>query len=118
MTVSLIAIMFELTGALSLVLPLMITVMAAKWTADVFGKASIYERLIDFNGYPFLEQNDDYVGNELISEIATNALVTLNTTGMTVEGFFAEFYMTVFASRHKNSNGVFRGARVSGGAQQ
>jgi chloride channel 3/4/5 len=52
MTVSLVVIVFELTGALTYVLPIMVAVMVAKWVGDAFGKESIYEgRLFfDFTG--------------------------------------------------------------------
>lgn len=39
--VSLVVIVFELTGALSHVVPIMIAVMTAKWVGDAFGKEGI-----------------------------------------------------------------------------
>ncbi|KAJ2994784.1 H(+)/Cl(-) exchange transporter 5 [Globomyces sp. JEL0801] len=54
MTVSLTVIMFELTGALTYVLPLMVAIMSAKWVADAFGRLSIYDLVIQHKGYPFL----------------------------------------------------------------
>jgi H+/Cl- antiporter ClcA len=36
MTVSLVVIMFELTGALTYALPIMMSIMIAKWVADAF----------------------------------------------------------------------------------
>ena len=51
MTVSIVVIMFELTGALTYVLPIMIAVMACKWVGDAFGKRGIYESWIHFNEY-------------------------------------------------------------------
>ena len=59
MTVSIVVIMFELTGALTYVLPIMITVMLAKWIGDTFSKRGIYESWIQFNEYPYLANNDD-----------------------------------------------------------
>ena len=43
MTISLVVIMFELTGAIELVLQIMLAVMTAKFTADYFSKDGIYE---------------------------------------------------------------------------
>ncbi|KZS94576.1 Cl-channel protein [Sistotremastrum niveocremeum HHB9708] len=54
MTVSLVVIMFELTGALSHVLPIMIAVMSSKWVADAFGKEGIYASWIAMRDYPWL----------------------------------------------------------------
>ncbi|KAI8922971.1 chloride channel [Entophlyctis helioformis] len=54
MTVSLTIIMFELTGALTYVLPLMVSIMVAKWVGDAFSHASIYDVVIERSGYPYL----------------------------------------------------------------
>ena len=59
MTVSIVVIMFELTGALTYVLPIMIAVMLSKWTGDVFSQRGIYESWIQFNQYPYLDNKDD-----------------------------------------------------------
>ncbi|KAI0923449.1 hypothetical protein AcW1_006407 [Taiwanofungus camphoratus] len=54
MTISLVVILFELTGALSHVLPIMISVMVSKWVADYFGKEGIYSIWIAMREYPWL----------------------------------------------------------------
>ena len=36
-------------------LPIMMTVMLAKWSADAFGRESIYDEHILMNEYPFLD---------------------------------------------------------------
>lgn len=59
MTVSIVVIVFELTGALTYVLPIMIAVMLAKWIGDAFSPQGIYESWIQFNEYPYLENKDD-----------------------------------------------------------
>ena len=59
MTVSIVVIMFELTGALTYVLPIMIAVMLAKWVGDVFSRRGIYESWIQFKAYPYLDNRDD-----------------------------------------------------------
>lgn len=59
MTVSIVVIMFELTGALTYVLPIMIAVMLSKWISDAFSKRGIYESWIQFNEYPYLDNKDD-----------------------------------------------------------
>ena len=40
--VSLVVIMFELTGGLTYIVPLMIACMVSKWVADAFGKDGMY----------------------------------------------------------------------------
>ncbi|CAL1131702.1 unnamed protein product [Cladocopium goreaui] len=54
-TISLVVIMFELTGGLYLILPFMIAVLAAKWVGDIFNH-SIYECVIHLRRYPFLNE--------------------------------------------------------------
>ncbi|CAG8805395.1 20388_t:CDS:2, partial [Racocetra persica] len=71
MTVSLVVIMFELTGALTYVLPIMIAVMISKWVGDAFDKEGIYDGWIRINEYPFLDSKEDYVYNTLASQYMT-----------------------------------------------
>lgn len=63
MTVSLVVIMFEVTGALDYILPIMITVMVAKFVGDAFSRESIYDGLIRLNGYPYLSPQEEYRQN-------------------------------------------------------
>lgn len=53
-SVSLVVIVFELTGALSHVLPIMIAVVVSKWVGDAFGKDGIYSVWIAMRSYPWL----------------------------------------------------------------
>lgn len=61
MTASIVVIMFELTGALTYVLPIMIAVMLAKWVGDIFGLRGIYDSWIQLNEYPYVDNRDDVV---------------------------------------------------------
>lgn len=88
MTVSIVVIMFELTGALTYVLPIMIAVMISKWVGDAFGKRGIYETWIHFNEYPFLDNRDDApVADVPVSQIMTliDDLAVLTATGHTIQ---------------------------------
>ncbi|MDI1488914.1 MAG: chloride channel [Ramalina farinacea] len=88
MTVSIVVIMFELTGALTYVLPIMIAVMISKWVGDAFGKRGIYESWIHFNEYPFLDNRDDSPGPDVpVSQVMTQLddLAVLSATGHTVQ---------------------------------
>ncbi|KAF4611188.1 hypothetical protein D9613_006904 [Agrocybe pediades] len=58
MTISLVVILFELTGALSHVLPIMICVMTSKWVGDAMGKDGIYSVWIAMRRYPWLPPVD------------------------------------------------------------
>lgn len=88
MTVSIVVIMFELTGALTYVLPIMIAVMISKWVGDAFGRRGIYETWIHFNEYPFLDNNDDTPAPDVpVSQIMTQIqdLSVLTATGHTIQ---------------------------------
>lgn len=86
MTVSIVVITFELTGALTYVLPIMVAVMISKWVGDAFGKRGIYESWIRFKDYPFLDNRDDPVPDVPVVEIMTRIedLVVITETGHTV----------------------------------
>jgi len=90
MTVSIVVIMFELTGALTYVLPIMIAVMISKWVGDAISEKGIYEAWIQFNGYPFLDNRDDnaaLVPDVPVSQIYTRIedLVVITATGHTIQ---------------------------------
>jgi chloride channel 3/4/5 len=88
MTVSIVVIMFELTGALTYVLPIMIAVMVSKWVGDAFGKRGIYESWIHFNEYPFLDNSEEVAIPDIpASQVMTRIeeLVVLTANGHTIE---------------------------------
>uniref|UniRef100_A0A4W6FNS7 Chloride channel protein n=1 Tax=Lates calcarifer TaxID=8187 RepID=A0A4W6FNS7_LATCA len=89
MTVSLVVIMFELTGGLEYIVPLMAATMTSKWVADAFGREGIYEAHIRLNGYPFLEPKEEFEHSSLTVDVmrpkrSDPALAVLTQEGMTV----------------------------------
>lgn len=94
MTVSIVVIMFELTGALTYVLPIMTAVMFSKWIGDWFGRRGIYESWIHFNEYPYLDNSDDQltqIADIPSAQIMTRIedLVVLTATGHTIASLSA-----------------------------
>ncbi|EEH22930.2 hypothetical protein PABG_05141 [Paracoccidioides brasiliensis Pb03] len=88
MTVSIIVIMFELTGAITYVIPIMIAVMLSKWCGDTFGKRGIYESWIQLNEYPFIEQRDDVILPDVpVSQVMTSIhdLSVITAVGHTID---------------------------------
>ncbi|KAL7748192.1 hypothetical protein RI367_006376 [Sorochytrium milnesiophthora] len=79
-TVSLVIMMFEVTGALTYVLPIMITIMTAKFVADAFGK-----------DYPFLDNREEYSQSTSASHVMTGVddLTIIAATGHTVDSLEA-----------------------------
>lgn len=90
MTVSLVVIMFELTGGLEYIVPLMAAAMTSKWVADALGREGIYEAHIRLNGYPFLEAKEEFRHKTLATDVmrprqSGPPLSVLTQSGMTVE---------------------------------
>lgn len=90
MTVSLVVIMFELTGGVRYIVPLMAAAMASKWVGDALGRQvrcpvtgssrneivnglvsfqGIYDAHISLNGYPFLDGKDEYAHTALAADV-------------------------------------------------
>lgn len=87
MTLSIVVIMFELTGALTYVIPIMIAVMLSKWCGDIFGKRGIYESWIQLNEYPFLDHRDDTTPPDVSARrvmTSVDDLSVITATGHTI----------------------------------
>ncbi|RDI87354.1 hypothetical protein Vi05172_g2812 [Venturia inaequalis] len=82
-TVSVVVIMFELTGALTYILPTMIVVGVTKAVSDRFGKGGIADRVIWFNGFPFLDNKEDHSFGVPVSQVMTTSVTPLPTHGLT-----------------------------------
>ncbi|KAL4912410.1 chloride channel [Aspergillus aurantiobrunneus] len=77
LTISVTVIMFELTGALTYILPTMIVVGVTKAVGDRFGNGGIADRMIWANGFPFLDNKKDHVFNVPVSHAMTSDPVSL-----------------------------------------
>ncbi|OWT40649.1 chloride channel, other eukaryote [Cryptococcus neoformans] len=87
LTVTVVVIMFELTGALTYILPTMIVLLVTKAVSDQFGGGGISDHMIKFNGYPFLEKEDkedptDHAFIEPIANVMKKDLIILEATGV------------------------------------
>ncbi|KAI9809180.1 MAG: hypothetical protein M1825_002471 [Sarcosagium campestre] len=92
-TVSVVVIMFELTGALTYILPTMIVVGVTKAVGERFGKSGIADRMIWFNGFPFLDSKEEHTFGVPVSKVMTGEMTTLPASGLdlrTVENLLAE----------------------------
>lgn len=83
-TVSVVVIMFELTGALTYILPTMIVVGVTKAVSELFGKGGIADRMIWFNGFPFLDNKEEHNFGVPVSEVMRTAVVSLPVNGLTL----------------------------------
>jgi chloride channel 3/4/5 len=85
LTISVTVIMFELTGALTFILPTMIVVGVTKAVGDRFSKAGIADRMIWYNGFPFLDNKEEHTFGVPVSQAMTGNISMLPATGMQVK---------------------------------
>ncbi|KAF6820242.1 voltage-gated chloride channel [Colletotrichum sojae] len=81
-TVSVVVIMFELTGALTYILPTMIVVGVTKIVSELFGKGGIADRMIWFSGFPFLDNKEEHNFGVPVSEVMRTEITSLPVNGM------------------------------------
>ncbi|KAJ4368441.1 glycerol ethanol, ferric requiring protein [Neocucurbitaria cava] len=81
-TVSVVVIMFEITGALTYILPTMIVVGVTKAVSERFGHGGIADRMIYLNGYPFLDNKEEHTFGVPVSQVMASRVVCLPATGM------------------------------------
>ncbi|KZS98475.1 Cl-channel protein [Sistotremastrum niveocremeum HHB9708] len=82
-TVTVVVIMFELTGALTYILPTMIVLLMTRAVGDLFGTSGIADEMIRFNGYPYLDK-EEHGFNIPVSRVMRKEVYSLDGTGMTV----------------------------------
>lgn len=102
MTVSLVVIMFELTGGLEYIVPLMAAAMTSKWVADAIGREGIYDAHIRLNGYPFLEAKEEFSHKTRAMDVMRPrkndpALTVITQDTMTVEDVEAIVSSTTYS---------------------
>ncbi len=80
LTLAVVIIMFELTGALNYIVPTMIIVTVTKIVGDHFGigMGGVCDQMIRFNGIPFLDVKEEHdYGDHTISDVMTMDVVAL-----------------------------------------
>lgn len=83
-TVSVVVIMFELTGALTYILPTMIVVGVTKAVSERFGKAGIADQAIWASGMPYLDSKEEHNFGVPVSRAMTETIVSLPAMGLTL----------------------------------
>eukprot|EP01063_Lacrimia_lanifica_P012440 TRINITY_DN19078_c0_g1_i1.p1 TRINITY_DN19078_c0_g1~~TRINITY_DN19078_c0_g1_i1.p1 ORF type:complete len:770 (+),score=294.38 TRINITY_DN19078_c0_g1_i1:77-2386(+) len=84
MTISLVVIIFELTGGLEYLVPVMLAALISKWVGEWLGQEdSIYELHIEMNGYPYLDPKSEAT----LQATAADFMVSSNIQVITVVGW-------------------------------
>jgi chloride channel 3/4/5 len=83
LTICVVVIMFELTGALKYIIPTMITVAVTKLINDKWGNGGIADQMIVFNGLPFIDPHEEHDFHEHpVSDAMTISVVSLPLEGL------------------------------------
>lgn len=77
-TVSLAVIMFELTGTLTYVIPVILSVLVAKTVADALEPKGIYDLVIELSQLPYLDYKHEYLWGALqVSDVTDRKVETI-----------------------------------------
>ncbi|PVU92324.1 hypothetical protein BB561_003895 [Smittium simulii] len=115
MRVSVVVVMFELTGALVYVLPLMIAVTVSSWVAKLISTQSIFESVIRLHEYPYLEKEREYqvIGTARGIMTPVHDLVFISSKNQTLQSLQALLYHTPNLKNINNLNNELRNRRNS-----
>ncbi|KAJ1654991.1 hypothetical protein IWQ61_005180 [Dispira simplex] len=78
MTLSLVVVMFELTGTLTYILPIMVVVLVSKWVSDFISIDGVYENMIRIAGHPFLDNQHEHIHSKSTGELVQNDLEVID----------------------------------------
>ncbi|EMG50511.1 hypothetical protein G210_2579, partial [Candida maltosa Xu316] len=79
LTVTVVVIMFELTGAIRYIIPTMIVVAITKSINDKWGKGGIADQMITFNGLPLIETKQSIAFGTSVETAMSNVIVAFST---------------------------------------
>eukprot|EP00397_Hematodinium_sp_SG-2012_P003964 GEMP01003974.1.p1 GENE.GEMP01003974.1~~GEMP01003974.1.p1 ORF type:complete len:848 (-),score=152.16 GEMP01003974.1:1726-4269(-) len=82
-TISLVVIMFELTGAIQYIVPFMFAVLLSKWVGDYF-TMGIYDCHIVLRGYPYLHEPEEITYTSRVCDVMEDQLEALHVQKNTV----------------------------------
>lgn len=83
-TVTVVVVMYELTGALNYIIPTMIVVGITKAVGDRWGKGGITDQVIYFNGFPFIDTKEEHHFNASVKEAMANNVQSFPAQGLTL----------------------------------
>lgn len=73
MTISITVLVLETTGSLQLLAPIMLAVLSAKFTGDLFGQG-IYDAHIRIRGSPFLPEHTEFGARTNLSKASPESV--------------------------------------------
>ncbi|EGW31629.1 uncharacterized protein SPAPADRAFT_62240 [Spathaspora passalidarum NRRL Y-27907] len=79
LTVTVVIIMFELTGALRYIVPTMIVVAITKSVNDKWGKGGIADQMINVNGLPLIDAKEEFSFGTTVEAAMSPVIVAFST---------------------------------------
>jgi len=64
-------IVFELTGSLTYVMPIMVAILVSKWVSEAIEKQGIYDLVIELNNHPYLDSKRSHVFTSTFADLCT-----------------------------------------------
>lgn len=87
LTVTVVVIMFELTGAVRYIIPTMIVVAVTRAIMDRWGDKGIAEQMIIFNGMPLLDAKEEFhFGDSHVSSAMSTVVAVIPSNNLTLSG--------------------------------
>ncbi|EEQ31601.1 hypothetical protein McanMca71_006097 [Microsporum canis] len=84
LSLTLVVILFELTGSLDHVLPFSLAILCAKWVSNAVEPLSIYDLLTDMNSYPFLDNKLHPIANielgDIVPRVRRNRVIDISNS--------------------------------------
>jgi len=60
---------FELTGSLNYVMPIMVSILVSKWVSEAIEKQSIYDLVIELNNHPYLDNKRSHIFTSTVADL-------------------------------------------------
>jgi hypothetical protein len=62
---------FELTGSLTYVMPIMLSILISKWVSEAISQQGIYDLVINLNQHPYLDSKKRYIFTSTFADLCT-----------------------------------------------
>jgi len=62
---------FELTGSLTYVMPIMVSILVSKWVSEAVEKQGIYDLVIELNNHPYLDSKTSHLFTSTFADLCT-----------------------------------------------
>jgi len=65
-------IVFELTGSLTFVIPIMVSILVSKWVSEAIERYGLYDLVIDLSDLPYLNSKTSHVFTSTFEDLCTS----------------------------------------------